>query len=306
MSTESQPRPPQRLAPLHGRQVSYREFAGTGAPILLIHGMGSSERTWVDIPERLAARGAAVIVVDLPGHGESSRGSGDYSLGAMANSLRDLLDHLGHERAHFVGHSLGGGISMQFHYQFPDRVESMTLVSSGGLGEEVFPVLRAASLPGADFAIRVAINDRTLRAATWIGHQLGRVGLEPHVLTPHALETASWLAEEDRRAAFLSTVRSVIGPSGQRVSAVDILYLLHDKRVLIVWGDRDPMIPMMHGERAHELLPGSRLVVFPGAGHEPHSFDSPRFIDLLLEHTATTNTATTTNPQSAWGDIRHA
>jgi len=205
----------------------------------------------------------------------------------MASVLRDLLDHLNIERVHFVGHSLGGGITMMFHYMYPERVDTVTLVSSGGLGEEVFPVLRAATLPGADLVIRVAINRRTLSAATWLGRTLGRVGIEPHVLTPNALETAGWLAEEDRREAFISTVRSVIGPSGQRVSAVDTLYLLHDRRVLIIWGDRDPMIPMTHGIRAHELLPGSRLVVFPGAGHEPHGFDPDRFVELLLGHTET-------------------
>jgi len=276
-----------QTASLHGRSVAYRHHPGPTAsdvPILLIHGMGSSTRTWVDIPERLAAGGVGVLVVDLPGHGDSSRGRGDYSLGSMASALRDLLDHLGIARVHLVGHSLGGGITLQFHYQFPERVETVTLVSSGGLGEEVFPVLRAATLPGADLVIRAAINRRTLAAAEWLGRSLERVGVRARVLQPHALETAGWLAEEDRRIAFLSTVRSVIDPGGQRVCALDTLDLLHERRVLIVWGDRDPMIPVAHGLRAHELIPGSRLVVFPGAGHEPHAFDPARFTDELLAH----------------------
>ena len=159
----------QRLISLHGRDLAVSEYPGTGVPLLLVHGLGSSTQTWLDVPQRLAATGAHVIAVDLPGHGESSKLPGDYSLGAMANSLRDLLDHLGIDRAHFVGHSLGGGVTMQFQYQFPERIASIALVSSGGLGEEIFPLLRAASLPGADLVIRAAINNRTLNAASWGG-----------------------------------------------------------------------------------------------------------------------------------------
>ena len=273
-----------RFVLLHGRSVAYRDLPGTGTPVLLIHGIGSSGDTWGDIPERLSGAGVRVIVVDLPGHGESARGPGDYSLGSMASTLRDLLDHLGIERVHLVGHSLGGGVSMQFSYQFPGRVDRMVLVSSGGLGEETFTGLRAASLPGADLALKWAINERTIRGASWVGRQLSRVGIEPHALSPRALETVGWLGEDDRRAAFLATLRSVVSPRGQSVSALDKLHLMSGGRVLIIWGDRDPMIPMKHGENAHALLPGSRFVVFPGAAHEPHVHDPERFARLVREH----------------------
>jgi pimeloyl-ACP methyl ester carboxylesterase len=269
---------------LHGRDVAYRTLPGTGTPVLLVHGIGSSSDTWGEIPERLSARGIRSVAVDLPGHGESSRGPGDYSLGSLACTLRDLLDHLGIERVHLVGHSLGGGVSMQFAYQFPDRLAAMVLESSGGLGEEAFTGLRAASLPGSELAIKWAINQRTLRGASWLGDKLGRVGITPHALSPRALETVSWLGEEDRRAAFLATLRSVVSPAGQRVSALDKLHLMEGSRVLIVWGDKDPMIPMAHGQNAHELLEGSRFVVFPGAGHEPHLHDPDRFVALVADH----------------------
>jgi pimeloyl-ACP methyl ester carboxylesterase len=269
---------------LNGRDIAFRELPGRGTPILMVHGIGSSMDTWGDVPDRLAAAGAHVITVDLPGHGESSRGPGDYSLGSLASTLRDLLDHLGIGRVHLVGHSLGGGVSMQFRYQFPDRVESMVLESSGGLGEEAFTGLRAAALPGSELVIRWAINERTLSAAAWLGDQLGRVGIEPHALSPRALDTVSWLGEQDRRTAFLATLRSVVSPKGQRVSALDKLHLMEGHRVLIIWGDRDPMIPVHHGQHAHELLSGSRLVIFPGAGHEPHVHDPDRFTDLVIAH----------------------
>lgn len=269
---------------LNGRDLAYRELPGTGTPVLLIHGIGSSSDTWGELPERLSAQGIPVLAVDLPGHGESSKGPGDYSLGSLASTLRDLLDDRGVERAHLVGHSLGGGVSMQFTYQFPDRVASMVLESSGGLGEEAFTGLRAAALPGSELAIKWAINQRTLAGASWLGDKLSRVGVTPHALSPRALETVSWLGEQDRRAAFLATLRSVVSPRGQRVSALDKLHLMEGSRVLIVWGDRDPMIPMGHGQAAHQLLSGSRFVVFPGAGHEPHMHDPERFAALIAEH----------------------
>ena len=279
-------RPPavrQRIT-LHGRELAYRDLPGSGTPVLLVHGIGSSSDPWGDVPERLAATGLRVLAVDLPGHGESSRGGGDYSLGSLASTLRDLLDELHIERVHLVGHSLGGGVSMQFVYQFPERVASMVLESSGGLGEEAFTGLRAASLPGSEVIIRWAINEKTLKGAAWIGRRLDRYGVAPHALTPQALQTVSWLTEQDRRTAFLATLRSVVSPKGQTVSALDKLHLMEGSRVLIIWGDKDPMIPIKHGENAHGLLVGSQFVVFPGAGHEPHMHDPQRFADLVAQH----------------------
>jgi pimeloyl-ACP methyl ester carboxylesterase len=269
---------------LHGREVAYVDLPGDGTPVLMVHGIGSSADTWGDVPSRLSAQGIRVVALDLPGHGESSKGPGDYSLGSLASTLRDLLDELAIDRAHLVGHSLGGGVSMQFAYQFPDRMASIVLESSGGLGEETFTGLRAASLPGSELVIKWAINHKTLRGATWLSARLARVGFTPHALSPRALETVSWLSQEDRRAAFLATLRSVVSPSGQRVSALDKLHLLDGTRVLIIWGDKDPMIPIAHGRNAHAVLEGSRFVVFPGASHEPHLHDPDRFSELLVDH----------------------
>src|SRR5208282_3466360 len=140
-----------RAVSLHGRPVTYVQ-AGSGPVLLLIHGMAGTYESWQAVIEPLARR-HTVLAADLPGHGASAPGGGDYSLGALAAGLRDLLIGLGHERATLVGHSLGGGIAMQFSYQFPEIVERLVLVSSGGLGRQVSPVLRAAALPGADLFI---------------------------------------------------------------------------------------------------------------------------------------------------------
>lgn len=266
-----------------GRAVSYVERAGGGIPVLLVHGMGASSQTWGPVPQLLAG-GRRVLAVDLPGHGCSDAGPGDYSLGAMASTMRDLLDLLDIEQVHIVGHSLGGGVALQFAYQFPDKVASLTLESSGGLGKETFAGLRAASLPGADLVLRLLASDRVQTAAAWLGGRLAQVGLQPDALSDRALGTLAALRAPERRSAFLATLRSVVGPDGQRVSALERLERLDGRRVLIVWGDRDPVIPPAHGRFAHELLPGSRLVVFGGAGHEPHVDDPVRFAELVDVH----------------------
>lgn len=278
-------------AVLHGRTVAYvdRAYSGppgpTGAPVLLVHGIGSSADTWGPVPE-LMASARRVLAVDLPGHGRSDTGNGDYSLGAMASTLRDLLDSLQVDRVHLVGHSLGGGISLQFAYQFPERVASLTLESSGGLGTEVFAGLRAASLPGAEIVLRMLAGRRVRAVATWLGELSDLAHRRPHAVSERALETVSAWSDPGRRAAFLATLRSVVGPDGQRVSALERLSLVDPSRVLLIWGDRDPMIPVDHGVQAHALLPGSQLVIFPGSHHEPHLDDPARFADLVVAHVA--------------------
>ena len=270
---------------LHGRTVVYAE-AGEGPVLLLIHGMGGNFENWHAVIEPLA-RDHTVIAPDLPGHGDSAPGGGDYSIGALAAGLRDLLLALGHERATLVGHSLGGGIAMQFAYQFPEMVERLVLVSSGGLGSEVSPILRAAALPGADLFIAA-----TAGVGGSVGSALGRglraVGLRPNADVAEVARGYASLADPKRRAAFLATVRSVIGTGGQRVNAGDRLYLAEALPVLIIWGARDPIIPAHHGESAHRSIPGSRLEVFEGVGHLPQLEAPGRFIAVLEEFLAET------------------
>lgn len=274
-------------ADLHGHAVAYAHLPGAGTPLLLVHGVGSSLDTWEALPERLAAAGREVVALDLLGHGESGPGNGDYSLGANASVIRDLLDHLDIPRVHLVGHSLGGGVAMQFAYQFPERVESLTLVSSGGLGAEVSGALRAASLPGSERVLRLLTRPGMLDALVRGGNTLTALGVTRSTLSPRTVAKFARLQDERRLTGFVATVRSVVGPEGQRVSALDKLDSVDPTRVLIVWGDADPMLPMHHGQRATELLPGSRLVVVPGAGHHPHNDAPDTVLDALLAHVAT-------------------
>jgi pimeloyl-ACP methyl ester carboxylesterase len=254
-----------------------------GTPILLVHGVGSCRETWGDIPERLAALGRTVIAVDLLGHGTSGHGNGDYSLGANATVMRDLLNHLGIDRAHAVGHSLGGGVCLQFAYQYAERLASLTLVSSGGLGTEVSPGLRAATLPGADFVMSVACSAPVVRALRFVDAVAVGIGKSP-VIGDHALGRFERLQDPERLAAFLATVRSVVGREGQRVSALQHLGRIEPSRVLLIWGDADSMVPVEHGRNAAEVLPGSRFVVVPGAKHHPHNEDPELVTQEISRH----------------------
>ena len=273
-------------AALHGHRVSYRT-AGEGPVILLIHGITGDSRQWNEIIPQLADH-YTVLAPDLLGHGQSAKPRGDYSLGAYAVSLRDLLIVLGHRRATVVGHSLGGGIAMQFSYEYPVFCERLVLVDSGGLGKEVHPLLRAASLPGAELVLPLLAHSSVHRVGEAIGQALGRLGLElGHDMAEMTRGYAS-LSDAEARRAFLHTVRAVIDLDGQRVDATDRLYLAQMIPTLILWGRRDPLIPVEHAAVAHRAIPGSRMEIFDDAGHFPHVEEPVRFARLLMdfiEHT---------------------
>jgi pimeloyl-ACP methyl ester carboxylesterase len=267
-----------KTATMHGRSASYLG-GGEGPVLLLIHGMAGNSENWRGVIEPLAHR-HTVIAPDLPGHGMSAGGPGDYSLGSLASGLRDLLITLGHEHATLIGHSLGGGIAMQFAYQFPEMVERLVLVSSGGLGPEVSPILRAAAMPGADLFI-AATASTGQKVGSAVGRTLSAIGLKPGADVAEVARGYASLSEPQRRKAFLATLRSVVGTEGQRIAAADRLYLAESVPVLIVWGARDPIIPARHGEDAHRALPGSELAIFEGVGHLPQLEQPGHFIAVL-------------------------
>jgi len=274
---------------MYGHRVSYRT-AGSGPALLLLHGITNSSETWERAASLLAHR-FTVIAPDLLGHGNSATPRGDYSLGAHASGARDVANALGHERVTVVGHSLGGGIAMQFAYQFPERTERLVLVSSGGLGREVHILLRAASLPGADYVLPALTSRRLVDLGRGIGGLLDRVGLQPAGDVGVLARGFASLDNAGSRQAFLHTVRAVIEPGGQRVSANERLALAARIPTLIVWGERDSIIPAAHGAAAHEAMPGSRFEVFEGAGHMPHDDDPYRFAALLTDFCETTDGA---------------
>jgi pimeloyl-ACP methyl ester carboxylesterase len=274
---------------LHGHEVVYR-VAGDGPPVVLVHGMVNASRHWSAVAERLAER-HTVIAPDLIGHGDSATPRGDYSLGAHASVIRDLLSSLGIERATMVGHSLGGGIAMVYFWQFPERVERLALVSSGGLGDDVSPLLRSAALPGASALISLAGHRRVTGALDRVGLSLRDRGSSLGVQFQAVARALRPLENAGGREAFIQTLRAVIDRHGQRVSATDRLYLAKLMPSLVIWGRRDPLIPCHHADIAHGAMPENRLEVFEEAGHFPQLHEPVRFAQTLIDFIESTEPA---------------
>ncbi|MEI8083580.1 MAG: alpha/beta fold hydrolase [Actinomycetes bacterium] len=271
---------------VHGHQRAFLK-AGSGPAVLLIHGIGSRHETWLPIISRLAQH-YTVVAPDLLGHGQSGKPRADYSAGGYANGMRDLLSLLGIEKATIVGHSLGGGIAMQFAYQFPHRAERLVLVGSGGLGPEVNPVIPLCTLPGAGLGLSVL----TLPPIRAVGHALlGAMHKSGLPYTADARELSivyEGLGTRENRVAFQHVVRALIDWRGQIATMRDRAYLAEYIPALIIWGKRDTVVPVRHAHVAHELLPGSRLEIFKNAGHFPHADEPEMFSDALMDFMQTT------------------
>lgn len=270
---------------IHGHRVSYRR-GGAGPVLLLLHGIGDSSRTWIPAM-RLLQRSYTVLAPDLPGHGSSSKPLGDYSLGSHASSMRDLLHLLGIERVTVVGQSFGGGVAMQFAYQFPGRCERLVLVDAGGLGREVSWMLRLATVPAAEYVMPALFPAVIGRWGDSVARFLHDQGI-CNVRAAEMWRSYRSMTDPGNRAAFVRTARAVIDPGGQSVSAVNRLYLVAQMPTLIVWGDQDKIIPLVHAYQAHEAIPNSRLEVMEGTGHAPQVEDPARFVQILEDFLRTT------------------
>jgi pimeloyl-ACP methyl ester carboxylesterase len=286
---------------LHGQRVTYRACGEEGPLVLLLHGITGSSETW-DPVIPLLGRSARVIAPDLLGHGRSAKPvTGDYSLGAWAAGLRDLLVALGHERATVVGHSLGGGVALQFAYQFPERCERLVLVNSGGLGRAVHPMLRAVALPLSEHVLPLVVSRPVRRAGDGLFELLRKVRLQFASDYREAWDGLGTLSDPDTRRAFVRTVRSVIGVNGQQVSARNRLYLAEEMPTLLLVGGDDEIIPARHSLAAHELIPGSQLQVVTGAGHFPHRDRPGLFVGHLLDFLDATEPSDV-DPER-WGEL---
>jgi pimeloyl-ACP methyl ester carboxylesterase len=273
---------------------------GTAPVLWLVHGIGDSSRTWEGVVPLLAQH-HTVVAPDLLGHGQSDKPRADYSVGGFANGIRDLMVVLGVERATVVGHSLGGGIALQFAYQYPERVERLVLVAAGGLGAEVTPVLRAAALPGASQAIALSCRAPFRTPVLQAARALARLGLLDRTDVEGAAEIWHGLRDRSTRTAFLRTLRAVVDLRGQAVTSRDRLYLAEAIPTLVVWGDRDPVLPVKHAREAADACPGAQLEVVARAGHLPHESHPARFVASVLAFVAGTSPAT--HDATAWRDL---
>jgi pimeloyl-ACP methyl ester carboxylesterase len=263
-------------------------IAGTGEPVLLVHGLGGTRRTWDHVLDELAAS-HTVIAPDLPGHGDSDAPSGDYSLGALAASLRDLLIVLGHPSATVIGHSLGGGIALQFAYQFPERTDRLVLISSGGLGPQLTPMLRAATLPGAQTVVAglARVPEPLTRRALSVVSSLAPALLAGPDAEPVA-EGLHRLSHAGQRRTFIRTARTVINWRGQSVSATQHLRQLAGLPILLAWGNDDKTIPPQHHRAVADLLTDPHLLEIGGAGHYPHETAADQLLAALHRFLETT------------------
>jgi pimeloyl-ACP methyl ester carboxylesterase len=281
----------QEFRVVHGYKRAFIR-AGSGPVLLLLHGIGNNCHTWAGVIDRLA-ESYTVIAPDLLGHGASDKPRGDYSIAAYANGMRDLLSVLDIERATVVGHSLGGGIALQFAYQFPERCQRLALVGSGGLGPELSAGLRAATLPGAELVLTALTGvSGPLRAGLQVLERVGKTAGWTRVRDlAEAGDALLALKDVEARRAFLRTLRGAVDARGQAVTAVDRLYLANSIPMLVVWGSRDPIVPALHAETVRTLVPTARVEVFAGAGHWPHLDDGDRFCDVLLDFVRSTEPA---------------
>jgi pimeloyl-ACP methyl ester carboxylesterase len=274
---------------IHGYRRAF-VHAGKGPVLLLIHGIGDSSETWRNLIP-LLARDHTVIAPDLLGHGSSEKPRADYSVAAYANAMRDLLSVLGVERATVVGHSLGGGVAMQFAYQYPERCERLVLVSSGGVSREVHPMLRLASAPAAELVLPLL----RLGSARALGHAaFGALALLQTDIGRDAedlIRVFDALPDATARRAFVRTLRAVVDVRGQVITMLDRCYLTRGMPTLLVWGDRDAVVPYEHARIAHAAMPGSQLHTFEGAGHFPHHADPTRFLGALYDFLGSTSPA---------------
>lgn len=278
-----------RAITIDGDKVTYR-IAGKGPVLLLVHGMAGSSQTWRHVMPALARR-FTVLAPDLLGQGRSDRPRGEYSLGMHANTLRDLLDGLGYRRVTVVGQSLGGGVAMQFAYQFPERCERLVLVGSGGLGREVTFYLRMLTAPGFESVFPLLCTPRLRDAGDLVATWLARAGRRSTPASQEIWRSYASLADADSRRAFFCSLRDVIDLGGQSVSALARLYRAAQLPTLIVWGAQDPFIPVRHAVAAHRAIPGSRLEIFDGVGHYPHCEAPERFVEVLVDFITTTRPA---------------
>ncbi|MFD2421276.1 alpha/beta fold hydrolase [Amycolatopsis pigmentata] len=275
---------------IHGYRRAYR-MAGSGPAVLFIHGIGDDSSTWLDVAASLAGD-FTVIAPDLLGHGGSDKPRADYSVAAYACGMRDLLATLDIDRVSVVGHSLGGGVAMQFAYQFPEHCERLVLVSSGGIGQGVHPLLRLAAAPGAEFVLPLLgippVPD-FLRGVSNLLSATGGLGLSRDL--GYVFSKYVRLAESPSRQAFLRTLRAVVDWRGQVVNMLDRSYLAEGIPTMLVWGTHDHVVPTAHAALAHAEMPGSRLEIFTGAGHFPHHTSPQRFLAVLRQFLTETRPA---------------
>lgn len=287
---------------IHGHRRAFVK-AGSGPVVLLLHGLGCDHTTWRPVIESLARR-HTVIAPDLLGHGSSDKPRADYSVGGYANGMRDLLTVLGIDRATVVGHSFGGGVAMQFGYQFPERAERLVLVAPGGLGPEVSPAIRAITTPGFHQLMGVLTLPGVRHAGVAGLRALAGTGLRPARDLAEVAEIYDSFRDPRSRSAIRHVVRAVVDWRGQIVTMTDRAYLTEGMPICVVWGRNDLVIPVSHAATVSALAPKARVEVLPNAGHFPHKDHPQRFVKIVADFIRSTEPAAHTRER--WRELLEA
>lgn len=252
--------------------------AGEGRPVVLVQGLGTSvAASWHHILGPLAQH-LRVVALDLPGNGDSDRPDVDYSANFAARFLARFLDAIGLERASFLGASAGGLLSLLVALREPERVERLVLLNSAGLGREVGLPLRLLTLPVLGEVL--AAPPRWLLRLT-----LGRIYAAGRSLSQELVEEFYRVRQlPGSRRAVLRALRGALTFQGLREDHILLSRLPQlRKPTLILWGDRDPLLPVSQAYAAARLIPDCRLHVFPECGHDPASEVPQDVICLVRE-----------------------
>lgn len=275
---------------IHGHKRAFVK-AGSGPALLLLHGLGCDHTTWLPVISSLARR-YTVIAPDLLGHGRSDKPRADYSVGGYANGMRDLLTVLGIDKATVVGHSFGGGVAMQFAYQYPERTERLVLVAPGGIGRDVTPAIRAITLPGFQLAMGLATMPGLLQATKLGLRSLAATRMNPVRDLDEVADIVQHLSDRKARSAITHVVRAVVDWRGQVVTMADRAYLTHAMPMAVIWGTDDRVIPAKHADLARRIAPEATVEVIRNAGHFPHKDHPQRFVKILNDFIRSTEPAT--------------
>jgi pimeloyl-ACP methyl ester carboxylesterase len=255
-----------------GEIVLHWTEAGSGAPVLLLHGLNDSHRTWREVWRRLPGR--RVLMLDLPGHGQSGRPDAPYTLDWNATQVARFIERLDLQNLDVVGHSYGGGVAQWLLLKCRPRIRRLALLSSGGLGREVYSWLRLASAP---YLIE-AFGQR------WMA-PIARFAMK-RATTSDAREEiallASSLREPGSARAFSRTVRDVIRWRGQTRNLFDgIGEVAELPPMRLFWGARDIILPISQGAAIANRLENCELIRFENSGHFLHWEEPAAFARAL-------------------------
>ena len=220
-----------------------------------------------------------MYALDLPGHGLTDKPlDAPYTIEFLAESVRDFMRTLGLERAHIIGHSLGGAVSAQFAIRQPEMVETLTLVSSAGLGKEADIGTRVLTIP--------MLGEMMMRPNRSTGETfLKNFVYDQSLVDDQMIElNLAMSSQPSAQPALFKTLRAMSNLLGQKKSMYDFIInglTTFDKPLSIFWGRNGPVVPVAHGESLAQRKPNARMKIFENCKHLPMLEHAQEFNETL-------------------------